>query len=64
MRRARAGKIIVAPRGEEQLSFELGLKQEPNNRVEGYGLLLSVSILRELHIQDPIILGESTMLIQ
>lgn len=44
--RAGAGRIIIAPKGEEHVSFEWDLEEESNNRAEAYDLLLGVSILR------------------
>lgn len=45
------------------VTYEWGLGNMTNNKAEAYNILLGTSILKRLNIQNPIIMGDSTILI-
>eukprot|EP00253_Pinus_taeda_P024741 PITA_24741 len=61
--KAAAGGIIKNHRGETIVSYEWGLGRVSNNVAEAYSLLLGTSILNRLEIKNPIIMGDSAIII-
>eukprot|EP00253_Pinus_taeda_P024119 PITA_24119 len=61
--KAGARGIIKNHRGETIVSYEWGLGKASNNVVEAYNLLLGTSILNRLEIKNPIIMGDSAIII-
>eukprot|EP00253_Pinus_taeda_P021165 PITA_21165 len=61
--KAGAGGIIKNHRGETIVSYEWGLGKVSNNVAEAYSLLLGTSILNRLEIKNPIIMGDSAIII-
>jgi len=56
--------ILFESGGNNPITYEWGLEENSNNRVEAYGLLLGTSILKQRKMQNPVILGDSTFIIQ
>ena len=50
--------------GINSVTYEWGLGETSNNRVEAYGLLMGTKILKNKDIKDPIIMGDSTIIIE
>lgn len=62
--RAGAGGILLKPRGDNPITYGWGLGETSNNKAEAYGLLIGTKILKEKEIKDPIIMGDSTIIIE
>ena len=60
----RAGAGVILLGGTNPVTFEWGLGKTSNNRAEAYGLLLGTTILKKRNIQNPIIMGDSAIIIQ
>lgn len=61
--RAGAGGIIKDDHGKIITSYEWGLGEATNNMAEAYSLLLGTIILHKLGISNPIIVGDSAIII-
>lgn len=61
--RAGAGGIIKDTQGKILVKYEWGLGQMSNNQAESYSLYLGTKILSRLRIQNPIIMGDSAIVI-
>ena len=53
---ARARGIILDPNGKENVTYEWGLGQISNNKVESYSMLMGTRIIKKREIQNPIII--------
>eukprot|EP00253_Pinus_taeda_P016469 PITA_16469 len=60
---AGAGGVIKDHQGKIFVTYEWGLGIMSNNRAEAYSLLLGTSILRRLGLQNPLIMGDSAIII-
>lgn len=60
---AGAGGVIKDHQGEIIVTYEWGLGIMSNNRAEAYSLLLGTSILKRLGLQNPLIMGDSAIII-
>lgn len=61
--RAGAGGIIKDTQGKILVRYEWGLGQMSNNQAEAYSLYLGTQFLSRLTIQNPIIVGDSAIVI-
>lgn len=62
--KAGAGGIITNLGGKVIVSYEWGLGETTNNKAEAYNLLLGSRIIKKRAIQVPIIMGDSTIIIE
>jgi len=62
--KAGAGGIILDPDGKENVTYEWGLGEVSNNKAEAYNLLMRTRIIKKRAIQDPIIIGDSAIIIE
>jgi len=62
--KARARGIIFYPSGKTIVTYEWGLEQISNNKAETYSLFMGTKIIKKRGIQNPIILGDSAIIIQ
>jgi ribonuclease HI len=60
---AGAGGIIKDSHGKTMVSYEWGLGQMSNNLAEAYSLYLGTLILNRLRIKNPIIVGDSAIVV-
>jgi len=60
---AGAGGIIKDQNGQVIITYEWGLGNMTNNMAEAYNLLLGVNIMRKLQVKNPIIIGDSAIMI-
>lgn len=58
-----AGGVILDPKGNKIITYEWSLGELTNNRAEEYNLLLGTRLLNKNAIKDPIIIGDSTIII-
>ena len=63
-RKAGAGGIILDPNGKENVTYEWGLGQISNNKDEACILLMGTRMIKKRGIQNPIILGDSAIIIE
>eukprot|EP00253_Pinus_taeda_P035640 PITA_35640 len=61
---AGAGGIIKDSQGKTIVTYEWGLGSMSNNKAEAYSLLLGTSIARNLGLQNPLIMGDSAIIIE
>lgn len=61
--KAGAGGIIKDQHGKTLTTYEWRLGQMSNNMAEAYSLLLGTSIMKQMQAQNPIILGDSAIVI-
>lgn len=61
--KAGAGRVIIDPVEKKLISYEWSLGEMTNNRAEAYNLLLGTRILKKNAIKDPIIIGDSAIII-
>lgn len=61
--KAGVGGVILDPNGRKIITYEWSLGEMTNNRAEAYNLLLGTRILKKIAIKDPIIIGDSTIII-
>lgn len=62
--KAGVGGKILDPNGKKIVTYEWGLGQISNNKVEAYNLLMGTRMIKKRGIQNPIILGDSTIIIE
>ncbi len=62
--KARGGGILFESSGNNPITYEWGLEENSNNRAGAYGLLLGTTILKQRKMLNPIILGDSSIIIQ
>eukprot|EP00253_Pinus_taeda_P020455 PITA_20455 len=62
-RKSRGRWAILDQQGKTISTYEWGLGTLSNNRAEAYGLLMGSSILTKLQAKDPIIIGDSAIII-
>jgi len=62
--KAGAGGIIFYPSGKKIVTYEWGLGQISNNKAEAYNLFMGTKIIKKRGIQNPIILGDSAIIIE
>jgi len=55
--------VIKDHQGKNIVTYEWGLGVMSNNRAEAYSLLLGTSILKNLGLQNPLIIGDSAIII-
>lgn len=60
---AGAGGVIKDQEGKHICSYEWGLGKTSNNAAEAYSLLLGTTILSNLGLKNPIIIGDSAIII-
>ena len=63
-KQAGAGGIILNLYGKENFTYEWGLGQISNNKVEAYNLLMGTRIIKKREIQNPIIIGDLAIIIE
>lgn len=61
--KAGAGGVILDSNGKKVITYEWSLGEMTNNRVEAYNLLLGTKILNKNAVKDPIIIGDSAIII-
>jgi len=61
--KAGVGGIIKDQHGKILVTYEWGLGQMSNNMAEAYSLFLGTSIMKQMQIQNPIIMGDSAIVI-
>lgn len=61
--KAGAGGIIYDQKWEIISSYEWGLGNMKNNKVEAYSLFLGICILNKLQAKDPVVIGDSVIII-
>lgn len=62
--RAREGGLILDQQGEVVSTYELGLGTLSNSKMEAYGLFMGTNIRTKIQVKDPIIIGDSTIIIR
>lgn len=62
--KAGVGGIIIDPWGKAMVSYEWGLGETTNNKAEAYNLLMGSRIIKKRAIKDPLIMGDSTVIIE
>ena len=62
--KAGAGGIILDPDWKENATYEWELGQISNNKAETYNLLMGTRIIKKREIQNPLIIGDSTIIIE
>ena len=62
--KAGSGGLIILQDKARQISYNWGLGQISNNNAEAHGLLLGLKILRDRKINNAIIFGDSSLIIQ
>jgi len=61
--RVGAGGLILDPNGKRISTYEWGLGEMSNNKAESYSFLLGTKILKKKGVKDPIITGDSAIII-
>ncbi len=62
-KRAGARGVVLNQQSETISTFVWGLETLSNNRAEAYGLLMGTSLLAKLQAKNPIIIGDSVIII-
>lgn len=62
--KAGGGGILFESSGNNPITYEWGLEENSNNRAEAYGFFLGTEILKQRKMLNPLILGDSAIIIQ
>lgn len=59
-----ASGIVFYPSGKKIVTYEWGLGKISNNKAEAYSLFIGKKIIKKRQIQNPIIFGDSAIIIE